>query len=750
MARVPVQRRRRSISEFSATPIDPRQIESAYGNVARAAESLRDAVDVSLVEAGRQEGAKAVTKDADGNIRVERPGFAGVLFPEYAEARQNAALAAYLAEQESAIRENLAELRKKNPTDSKAFNTDAMAFARRLRDQAQGGFGPEVFNLATREVERVSRGIQASAERIELQKQEGALRASIAEKENTLLALARQGGTDTEDYRETAAAYRQQMSVLVNNPLFAFSQEEAAVRVRNLDSRSRLEASGRNVMGVYEAKGEAVALQFARKTADDPKLNLTEPQREEWLGDIRVRINEREAAKNKAKAGLKRLSRRRLDDVKATYLAGGDPSQMLNDPTIWAGLDDVDIELEQEEIRFAKATGQALKQLNGADPATRAKILNSVQVQGPGAALAARQRVALEQEAADIARRLDKDPVSQVTKASPELVSDLGEAIKNGDAAAFDEAAVAMLEEQMRLGANDPRLLSASQRAAITATVLGEEDDENRTANLVAQIARLSDVAGVHFPRVMAELAEEGDFPAAAYGVGLLENRPHAQFLLAKAALEDQAVLRENVAKLGRGAAGDLRDNTGKAIAPLVRSLSASGFSQTHIDRITDSVDALASQFAVEQGKVGGAGKKAFDALFGGYTFEDSYRVPDTYIRHDGKNIALDPEDIRLGVAAWQEGLQPNDFVPPRHDPRIPLETAKRMYLSSVKSSGHWVTNRDETGLILVDEQGQPVMERPKPGEVPRPHEVGFDQLVEFARQHREALAPTPGQAVPF
>ncbi|MFP4004475.1 MAG: hypothetical protein ACLFV8_11915, partial [Alphaproteobacteria bacterium] len=195
MARVPVDTRRRSFTDPAAgrTPINPRQIESAWATLGQAAESLHGAVDAALVDEGRELGEKDVSRDEDGNLQVRQPGFFGKLLPEHAEARRQAALAGYLAGAEKDIRENLTELRKKegNRTNAPAFNTEAMAFARKMRDDAPPDFSSQVFNLATREAERVSRGIQRTAERVELQKQEGALRASLGEKENQMMALAR-------------------------------------------------------------------------------------------------------------------------------------------------------------------------------------------------------------------------------------------------------------------------------------------------------------------------------------------------------------------------------------------------------------------------------------------------------------------------------------------------------------------------------------------------------------------------------
>jgi hypothetical protein len=729
MARLPDKFAPRRFTDVPPA-FDTSQVQSPFSQALQTAVALRDVVDEGMKSRGAEAGQKAVSRDEDGNLQVEEPGFLGRMLPEYGAARENAARAAYLAEAESDIRSNLAELRKRTPADAAAFNTAGMAFAREMRDKAQGGFGPELFQLATREVERTSRGIQAQAERAELQREEGALRASIAEKENSLLALARHGGTDTQDFLELSAAYRDQVGVLVNNPLFGFSEEEGAVRMRNLTSRARLEASSRDVMGVYATKGEAAALAHARAIANNPRLNLTEPQREEWVADQRQLINERESAQAKARSRAKRLTMRRIDDIKATLYAGNDASSLLNDPMLFAGLDDFETEAAQEEIVTAKVAGQAIKAMDGADPAQRAEIINRFPVEGEGAARNARIKSALEQRAAEVARRLDSDPAGHVAESSPDLASDLGQALQDGDEDAFGDAAADLLEEQARLGALNPRLLTKGQRRALAANIAGEEGDENRAQNAVDQITRLSSVAGAHFPRIMAELAEEDDFPAALFGVGMLEGKAHAQFLLAKAALEEPKILRENVGKLGTNATGKLRDDLAAATRPLVESLAASGASQTYIAKVTDSVEALASQMAVEQGKVGDAGRKAFKAMFGDYHFEGSYRVP----------ASRNPDHVRLGIEEMTARLEADDFFVPRADSRMTPEAAGKAYVRAVKARGQWVTNADESGLILVDESGQPVMERPfNPGEPMQRFEVSFDQLEALGRGEQDA-----------
>lgn len=727
MARVPQKRTPRRFTQ-PPRPFDTRQVVSPFSQALETAVAVRDVVDQGLKDQGAEAGAKAVSRDEDGNISVDEPGFFGRMLPEYSAARENAALAAYLAESENDIRKKLSELREQTPTDANAFNESGMAFARQMRDSAQAGFGPQVFQLATREVQRVSRGIQRRAERLELQRQEGALLASIGEKENELLALARQGGTDTEEFVELSASYRDQLGVLVNNPLFAFSQEEADVRIRNLTGRARLEASSREVLGVYGAQGELAALNHARTIADNMP-GLTEREREEWVADQRILINERESARSKAEANLKRLNARRIDDAVATLAAGNDASGILNDPKLMTGFDEVERQLIQEELTAAKRAGQAKKAMLGAAPDERAAIIDSFAVEGPGARLTARYRASLESENAAIARRLRKDPVGLVAQSNPELVENLGTALQEGDPEAFAESAASLIEEQERLGALNPRILSVRQRKAMTARLLGDEGDENRVQNLADEIDRLSAVAGEHFPRIMAELIDEEDFPAAAYGIGLVEGNEHAQFLLAKAAVEDPKVLRENVGKLGTGAVDDLRDDLAGRAEPLVSSLAASGWSQTRIDKVTDAMEALASQFAVEKGKVGGAAKKAFDTMFGNYHFEGTYRVPPQH----------DPDDVRIGVDAFEERFQPDDFIVPNPPANMRREDAQRSYLSHLKSFGRWVTTPDETGLMLVDGEGRPVMERPiNAGDPPETFAVSFEQFAAFARERRK------------
>ncbi|MFP4003684.1 MAG: hypothetical protein ACLFV8_07915 [Alphaproteobacteria bacterium] len=718
MARVPVRRTPRRFTQ-PPPPFDTSQVQSPFSQVLDTATALRDVVDQGLKDQGAEAGAKSVSVDEDGNINVDEPGFFGRLLPEYAAARENAAMATYLAETETKVQGKLAELRKKHPTDAKAFNAEAMAFARQMRDNDQHGFSAQVFQLAAREAQRQASGIQRRAERVELQKQEGALRASLGEKESRMMALARDGGTDTPEFQEISADYKAQLGILVNNPLFGFSQEEADVRVRNLQSRAKLEASSRDVMGVFQTKGELAAIERARTIAD--KLpGLTEPQREEWVRDQKVLINERQAAISKARGARRRRAKRIADDWKATLLAGNDDSAFRNDPGIFAGLEPDEEAALSEEIAAAKVTGQALKMIQGADPQTRAEIINSFPVEGPGAARNARIQSALQKEAGRVARTLDRDPAAQVAQSSPELVEDLNTALDEGDEDAFADAAASLIEEQQRLGAFNPRLLTEGQRRGLAASIVGEPDDENRVAGAVARIAQISETSGGHFPRIMAELAEEDDFPAALYGVGVIEGKPHAQFLLAKAALEDPKVLRENVGKLGTGAVDDLRDDLAGQEQELVASLAASGWPQTQIGKVTDSVEALASQYAIEQGKTGGAARKAFETMFGDYTFEGRYRVP----------AGRDPDAVRLGLEEIEERLQPDNFIVPHHSPLIRDEDAGRTYVSHLRSRGRWVTNPDETGLILVDGQGQPVMERPiNPGEAPQVFDISFDQL---------------------
>ncbi|QKJ88012.1 Lytic murein transglycosylase [Paramixta manurensis] len=140
------------------------------------------------------------------------------------------------------------------------------------------------------------------------------------------------------------------------------------------------------------------------------------------------------------------------------------------------------------------------------------------------------------------------------------------------------------------------------------------------------------------------------------------------------------------------------------------------------------------------------AAAQAYQDILGSqYQTKGTWRIPVT--------ANADIKDVSDGVDAFMDKLKPSDITPLNGDPRLGDDVNRKQSLDRIKDNGEWVTNSDETGLMLTlnglvvnDAQGNPLT-------------VKFADLAQLGSANRgvlnqlskDAFKPkiyTPGQAV--
>ncbi|HBZ17495.1 MAG TPA: hypothetical protein DEO73_17285 [Pantoea sp.] len=91
----------------------------------------------------------------------------------------------------------------------------------------------------------------------------------------------------------------------------------------------------------------------------------------------------------------------------------------------------------------------------------------------------------------------------------------------------------------------------------------------------------------------------------------------------------------------------------------------------------------------------GDAAKQAYQDVLGSqYQTQGSWRLPVKY--------GLDMSDVRDGANHYLENLKADQIMPLQGDPRLGDEVNRQQSLSRIRDSAEWVTNADETGLLLT------------------------------------------------
>lgn len=105
----------------------------------------------------------------------------------------------------------------------------------------------------------------------------------------------------------------------------------------------------------------------------------------------------------------------------------------------------------------------------------------------------------------------------------------------------------------------------------------------------------------------------------------------------------------------------------------------------------------------------GDAAKQAYQDVLGSqYQTQGTWRLPVKY--------GLDLSDVRDGASHVLENLKADQIMPLQGDPRLGDEVNRQQSLSRIKDSAEWVTNSDESGLLLTlnglvvnDRNGNPI-----------------------------------------
>ncbi|RWN59625.1 hypothetical protein [Mesorhizobium sp.] len=257
--------------------------------------------------------------------------------------------------------------------------------------------------------------------------------------------------------------------------------------------------------------------------------------------------------------------------------------------------------------------------------------------------------------------------------------------------------ATATLTEQNRLGvpADKQRILPEQTAADYVARF---NDQSGGSQNAATLMRSLEAQWGSNWPKVFGELAATKQLPGTALVVGAM-NRPDqardAEALAAAAKIGttdlEKAVTSETKKTVSNAVDTALADFNGTLV-----NNGASGAATYNTFR--EATYQLALFYARHEDPSEAASRAYAGVLGRKYAFQDTYRVPSEY---DAGEVGSGAETILENLSA--DGL------------RLPFsgmddEQTRAVYLRQIQAHGFWITNRDESGLTLMDEAGGAVV----------------------------------------
>lgn len=374
-----------------------------------------------------------------------------------------------------------------------------------------------------------------------------------------------------------------------------------------------------------------------------------------------------------------------------------------------------------EERRLHRALDQAVAVGNAAagyQDMSLPEIAQDVGSAAAGLATAPEYKTARAQAEAKrdalkmIADAYKADPAAAAIQRNPAVAGAAQDAFSTGDPQAFGRYATLVAEQQRRdLPGVSPRILTdqmaESLRQAFTPT--GEGGDTDR---IVRSLAETQNMTGRYWSTVSRDLYDKkilspGQY-VAAHVAG--EGRPALAREIVEAdilgeeqlrALGDAKGLRTSAREHARAAFADFRETL-----PLRDLAVADAFEEATASLI------LARRARGDNTNPARAAKEiARDMLLEQYRFRGSFRVP---VGVDADRVRTTSNNIRRDLTNAQLAGPPG----------------LGDYAARVRAGGYWVTNGDETGLRLVDENGTIVKERMPDGTI-RPFVRQWADLLE-------------------
>ena len=337
-------------SQAPSSGVSLGDIERPYSELANTLNKTGEASEAIAETAAEKAGMNAVTRDADGNLQIEKFPIIGPASQAYSRAMKIAAL----AEGEGAAKDKDIELRTQFRDDPQGYLVAANAYKdQTVADYTKQG-APEVGMAMGRAIDSSTtftfRGLLNEKERLDLARASESIDAGIASARDDVMALARGGDTSSPAFVQAMDKIHTLTNEKVTNPRLAYPADKAAYDLQQLDGETRANVFLHHVDQVYQDKGTnddgsarggaANALEAARSVLTDPSLKLTEPQRQQYFQKATAEIRANEAMRrqdvqearaaeqslNMISYGGGRVDPEDVEQVASAYRAAGDPA----------------------------------------------------------------------------------------------------------------------------------------------------------------------------------------------------------------------------------------------------------------------------------------------------------------------------------------------------------------------------------------------------------------------------------------
>jgi hypothetical protein len=305
----------------------------------------------------------------------------------------------------------------------------------------------------------------------------------------------------------------------------------------------------------------------------------------------------------------------------------------------------------------------------------------------------------------------DADPVTYTVQRNSEVAKAHAEMTANENPETVEAFVVATTTEQMRQGVHplDVKLLDKTTVSQAEA-YLRDFDESQGAGQGAIKLQELAKRYGEFWPQVSKQLQNEKVITgtqAVVSSMGRLDQIQAAQDLLVASEMTSKQLT--DLVPDFKTVEKSTRASVQNELGPLASSLAGQASSQK---RVTDHIDAVTRLALYYQSSVIGmsesdAVQAASDkVVMSNYNFSQGqgWRMPATAPENVGS--------VEVGANLMLESIDLSNVVPFASVSGLNVEQRKDRTISTIRSSGRWITNSDETGLQLVDDSGAPIFEQ--------------------------------------
>lgn len=285
---------------------------AAFGKVAD------DLMDVSTRLAEKQAAddlmKQKVVRNSDGSVTVENPASAPLIFGDAGKAYQDAVKVGTLAQHSNALSQDFADLHTKYPTDPAAFRTAAQAHLDKTAQTVTGPLGEAIQRQGAQLLTQHFNAITSTTASNDIENQKKSITSQIEDQRNTAIAIARQNGADSPEFKQAVEKMNLSYDALGSNPLFKMPRDQIELEKKNTAALLQGEAIVAHVDETFTKRGKAEAQKALEDTIlKNPNLREVDRSRLYTQGlsrlaylsaDAKVNINANRQITTEMESGL--------------------------------------------------------------------------------------------------------------------------------------------------------------------------------------------------------------------------------------------------------------------------------------------------------------------------------------------------------------------------------------------------------------------------------------------------------------